>query len=207
MCAVARTVCRVARHRKFACDCHIYWTECPTMSTISMSPPDARSDSSESDHRPSLWARLGRFSFRRRRYVLGAWIATLVAVFALVGSIGASSDSSVRDPRLGVQERLRHADDLLRRARQRPSGSIVFRADQGVDDPDVEAAMTAAVRRGRARSRGVTITSPYSMEGQVRGQVATEGELAAAWSRTPRSTSPRTVTETQSGEIGAQIGD
>ena len=73
------------------------------MNMMSTSPPDAPAAPSplvpaEPPAKPSMWARLGRFSFRRRRYVLGAWITVLVAVFALVGTIGASSDSSFSIP-------------------------------------------------------------------------------------------------------------
>ena len=46
----------------------------------------------------SAWARLGSFSFRRRRFVLGAWIAVLVGVFVTVGAVGSSSDSSFESP-------------------------------------------------------------------------------------------------------------
>jgi len=36
----------------------------------------------------SAWGKLGRFGFRRRWVVLGAWVVALVTVFALVGATG-----------------------------------------------------------------------------------------------------------------------
>ncbi len=175
------------------------------MSTISMSPPDAPSDSSESGTTESLWARLGRFSFRRRRYVLGAWIATFVAVFVLVGSIGASSDSSFSIPDSESKSGFDTLDEYFGGAGSGRSGTIVFLADRGVDDPDVQATMTQLFDEV-AQIEGVTITSPYSPEGQIRGQVATEGELAGlvAYAQVDLD---QNLSETQSGEIGVEIGN
>jgi putative drug exporter of the RND superfamily len=64
------------------------------------------------------------------------------------------------------------------------SGTIVFRADQGVDDPAVVAAMErlfATVDAGfpdetGRRQPGATVVSPYSAQGA--GQIATTGPLA-----------------------------
>ena len=176
------------------------------MSTISMSPPDAPADSSESsDTTESLWARLGRFSFRRRRFVLGAWIATFVAVFALVGSIGASSDSSFSIPDSESKSGFDTLDEFFGGAGSGRSGTIVFRADQGVDDPEVQAVMTELFDEV-AQIEGVTLISPYSPEGQIRGQVATEGELAGlvAYAQIDLD---QDLSETETGEIGVEIGD
>ena len=65
------------------------------------------------------------------------------------------------------------------------SGTIVFRADQGVDDPEVAAAMEELFalvnagfpdESGVAAHPGATVISPYSEQGQA--QVAREGSLA-----------------------------
>ena len=175
------------------------------MSTISMSPPDARSESPEPTPRPSMWARLGRFSFRRRRYVLGAWITVLVVVFALVGSIGASSDSSFSIPDSESKSGFDTLDEYFGGLGSGRSGTIVFRADQGIDDPDVQAAMTELFDEV-AQIEGVTVTSPYSPEGQLAGQVATDGELAGlvAYAQVDLD---QNLSETQTGEIGVEIGD
>ena len=152
-----------------------------------------------------MWARLGRFSFRRRRYVLGAWIAVLVAVFALVGTIGASSDSSFSIPDSESKSGFDTLDTYFGGLGSGRSGTIVFRADQGVEDPEVQAAMTALFDEVD-QIEGVTLTSPYSPEGQVAGQIATEGELAGlvAYAQIDLDQS---LSETQTGEIGVEIGD
>ena len=65
------------------------------------------------------------------------------------------------------------------------SGTIVFRADQGVDDPDVTAAMEelfATVNAGfpdasgETATPGATVVSPYSEQGA--SQIARPGSLA-----------------------------
>ncbi|HYN34760.1 MAG TPA: MMPL family transporter [Ilumatobacteraceae bacterium] len=172
-----------------------------------MSPPDTPPDSPELPNaaKPSMWARLGRFSFRRRRFVLGAWLMTLVGVFVLVGSIGASSNSSFSIPDSESKSGFDTLDEFFGGAGSGRSGTIVFRADQGVDDPEVQAAMIALFDEV-AQIDGVTLTSPYSPEGQRRGQVATEGELAGlvAFAQVDLD---QNLSETQSSEIGVEIGD
>ena len=151
-----------------------------------------------------MWARLGRFGFRRRWLVLGSWVTILVTVFALVGTIGASSDSSFSIPDSESKSGFDTLDQYFAGAGSGRSGTIVFRADQGVDDPEVQAAMTTLFDEV-AQIPGVTLTSPYSQEGVRRGQVATEGDLAGlvAFAQVDLA---ENLSETQSGEIGKEIG-
>ena len=51
----------------------------------------------------SRLARLGAFSFRRRRLVLGAWIGALVAAFALSAAFGGAFSADYNTPGVGVQ--------------------------------------------------------------------------------------------------------
>ncbi len=106
-----------------------------------MTPPPLQ------DHELSAWARLGRFSFRRRWFVLGAWLVTVVSILALVGSIGASSSSSTEIPESESQSGFDTLTTYFGGLGSGMSGSIVFRAEQGVDDPAVEAAMTAMIEQ------------------------------------------------------------
>ena len=151
-----------------------------------------------------MWARLGRFGFRRRWVVLGSWVAVFVTVFVLVGTIGASSDSSFSIPDSESKSGFDTLDQYFGGAGSGRSGSIVFRADQGVDDPEVQAAMTELFDEV-AQIPGVTLTSPYSEEGVRRGQVATEGDLAGlvAFAQIDLA---ENLSETQSGEVGTEIG-
>jgi len=155
------------------------------------------------DVHDSAWGKLGRFGFRRRWLVLGSWVAILVTVFALVGTIGASSDSSFSIPDSESKRGFDTLDEYFGGLGSGISGTIVFRADQGVDDPEVQAAMTELFEEVDAID-GVTLTSPYSPEGQARGQVATDGEFAGqiAYAQVDLADD---VSETESSEIGAEV--
>ncbi len=129
----------------------------------------------------------------------------LVTVFALVGTIGASSDSSFSIPDSESKSGFDTLDEFFGGAGSGRSGTIVFIADQGVDDPEVQAAMTELFDQVD-EIEGVTLTSPYSPQGQQRGQVATDGELAGlvAYAQVDLSAD---LSEIQGTEIGAEIGD
>jgi len=153
----------------------------------------------------SAWGKLGRFGFRRRWVVLGAWVVALVTVFALVGTIGASSDSSFSIPDSESKRGFDTLDAYFAGAGSGRSGTIVFRADQGVDDPDIQAVMTELFDEVD-QLEGVTVISPYSPQGQAFEQTATEGDLAGqvAYARVELA---ENLSETQTGEIGAEIVD
>jgi RND superfamily putative drug exporter len=153
----------------------------------------------------SAWGKLGRFAFRRRWFVLGAWVTALVTVIALVGTIGASSDSSFSIPDSESKSGFDTLDEYFGGAGSGRSGSIVFSADQGVDDPEVQAAMTELFEEVD-QIEGVTVISPYSPQGQTLGQVATDGDLAGqvAYARVDLDVN---LSETRTGEIGAEIVD
>jgi RND superfamily putative drug exporter len=151
----------------------------------------------------SSWARLGSAAFRHRWRVLLSWAAVLVTVFALVGTIGASSDSSFSIPDSESKRGFDTLDEYFGGLGAGRSGTIVFRADQGVDDPAVVEAMTALFDEV-AEIEGVTLTSPYSTEGERAGQVATDGELAGlvAFAQVDLDDA---LDETATSEIGAEI--
>jgi RND superfamily putative drug exporter len=153
----------------------------------------------------SAWGKLGRFGFRRRWWVLGAWVTALVTVFALVGTIGASSDSSFSIPDSESKSGFDTLDAYFGGAGSGRSGSIIFRAEQGVDDPEVTAAMTELFDEVGA-IEGVTLTSPYSPQGVALGLIATEGPLAGqvAYAQVDLS---ENLSETDTGEIGTEIAD
>ncbi len=190
------------------------------MSVTSISPPDAsgQPDDSERPYDPahgaphvpievpdSAWGKLGRFAFRRRWLVLGSWVATLVTVFVLVGTIGASSDSSFSIPDSESKRGFDTLDAYFGGAGSGRSGTIIFRAEQGVDDPEVVAAMTELFDEVAAID-GVTLISPYSPQGVTLGQIATEGPLAGQVAYAQVNLSEN-LSETDTGEIGSEIAD
>ena len=177
--------------------------------TITSTPPidatDSDSDAPPPPSSPSAWGRLGSFGFRRRWWVLGAWVTILVTVFALVGAIGASSDSSFSIPDSESKSGFDTLDQYFGGAGSGRSGTIIFRADQGVDDPEVVAAMTELFDEVGAID-GVTLITPFSQEGALLGLIATEGPLAGqvAYAQVDLA---ENLSETQTGEIGAEIAE
>ena len=81
----------------------------------------------------------------------------------LVGTIGASSDSSFSIPDSESKSGFDTLDEYFGGLGSGRSGTIVFRADQGIDDPAVQAAMTELFAEVD-QIEGVTLTSPYSTQ-------------------------------------------
>ncbi|HEX7133185.1 MAG TPA: MMPL family transporter [Iamia sp.] len=106
-----------------------------------------------------MFARLGRWCHDRRWIVLALWIVALVAGFAISGSLGTESES---DPSLpGESQRgIDILEDAFGGAGAGQSGSIVFRADRPVTDPEVREPMEALFAEV-ARIDGVIVATPY----------------------------------------------
>jgi len=159
-----------------------------------------------------LLARLSAWCFDHRGSAIGIWIAALLIVFAAAGAIGpafsASSeapDSESADGFAVLEEHFAH----LGTGGQ--AGTIVFRAEQGVDDPEVVAAMESLFatvgagfpdEAGTAQHPGATVISPYSEQGAT--QIARSGELAGRVAYAQLNLGSD-VTDTQSGALGEAI--
>ena len=149
-----------------------------------------------------MWARLGGFSFRNRRKVLLAWILVLVGVFTAVGTIGVSSDGSFESPDSDSSRGFDVLAEHFGASGSFLSGSVVFEADQGVTDPEVEAAMTELLAEVAALSEDseFTVVSPFTEIGQQQGLVSADGTIAYATVSFSEGTQ-----ETRASEIGAEI--
>jgi putative drug exporter of the RND superfamily len=130
--------------------------------------------------------KLAAWCFDHRMAGVGLWLGSLALVFAAAGAVGPAWDAVLdipdSDSADGFAVLEEHFPEL---GTGTQSGTIVFRADQGVDDPAVRAAMEdlfAAVDAGfpdgdgAATGPGATVVSPYSLEGE--GQIARSGPLA-----------------------------
>jgi RND superfamily putative drug exporter len=80
-------------------------------------------------------------------------------------------------------------------------GTVVFRAEQGVTDPEVQAAMTEFFDEA-SQIEGITLVSPYSPEGQQ--QIAAFGPEAGKIAYAQIGISRDTTLE-QAGEISSQL--
>ena len=166
-------------------------------------PPVADSVPSVPPASPSMWARLGAFAFRRRRRVAAAWVMILVVVLGLSGTFGGSSDNSFSIPDSESKSGFDTLDTYFGGFGSGMSGTIVFQADQGIDDAEVSAAMTELFEEVDAID-GVTVVSPYSPQGAALGLTATDGPLAGqvAYAQVDLADD---VDEVEATEIGAEI--
>lgn len=176
-----------------------------TLSTIERpartSGPDRRNGNDGTPKEPSIWARLGGFSFRKRRGVLIGWIVVLLAVFGAVGGIGTSSDSSFESPDSESARGIEVLTENFGTAGSFISGSIVFEATGGIDSPDVESAMTNLFAEIDTID-GITVTSPYSPAGGQQGLISQDETVARA-----NIDFAADVTETQSAEVGVEVNE
>jgi RND superfamily putative drug exporter len=136
--------------------------------------------------RPSLLARVSGWCFDHRFGAVGIWVVALVAVFTASGVIGPDYDGVLDIPDSDSADGF----DVLERSFPGLGvgglqGTIVFRADQGIDDPEVTAAMEQLFAEvdagfpdesGEPRHPGATVVSPYTEQGE--GQIARDGPLA-----------------------------
>lgn len=121
--------------------------------------------------------RLARLSYRRRWLMLLFWIVFLVGALTLQGTAGGDYSEDFSLPGADSQE----AFDLLDARFPEFAGDtaeIVFEVEQGVDDPEVEAAMTRLFEEIEGVERVVGIDSPYSEQGAR--QISPGGTIAFA---------------------------
>jgi RND superfamily putative drug exporter len=174
--------------------------------TTSSPVPDAGEGST------SPLIRVGGWCFDHPVAAITLWLMGLVAVFGGAGAAGpafsATADVPDSDSADGFAVLGEHFAELGTGGR---SGTIVFRADQGVDDPEVRAAMEelfALVDAGFPGEDGVpehpgaTVVSPYSERGA--GQIAREGPLAGEVAYATVNLAAE-VDDTESGRIGQAI--
>ena len=121
---------------------------------------------------------LAEFCYKRRWFVLAAWIVLLAGLFAL--SIAYAGDFKTEFKLPGSESQ--HAVDLLkeRGVAERTGfyGQIVWRAEQGVDDPEVQARMEQFFADIQRDVEGIEIISPYDPENTH--QISDDGTIAYA---------------------------
>jgi putative drug exporter of the RND superfamily len=117
---------------------------------------------------------LARFCYRRRRVVVVAWLALIVSLFVLSGAFGGEFRTEFKLPGSESQAAL---DILEERGLSERTGfvaQVVFKAEQGINDPAVRGAMESFFAGIEREVNGVRVSSPYAQENayQVAGNVA-----------------------------------
>jgi RND superfamily putative drug exporter len=121
--------------------------------------------------------RLARQMYRRRRWVLGAWIVVLIATFMLSSGLNGAFKTEFKLPGTESQE----AFDLLEKSsfrNRQVQAQIVFAATQGVDDAAVQRAMEGLFDEVERKIPNVEVQSPYAEGGER--QISRNGKIAYA---------------------------
>jgi putative drug exporter of the RND superfamily len=124
-----------------------------------------------------VFGRVGRWCYDHRWRVLGAWIAALVVGgVVLTGAGGAQTNADFSLPDVESRRGIDILDESFGGQGAGSTGTIVFQADAGVDDPAVRSEMEALFV-GVAEIDGVTgVASPYAEGGER--QIASDGSAA-----------------------------
>jgi RND superfamily putative drug exporter len=120
---------------------------------------------------------LADWCYRRRRLVVLAWVAALVASFALASAFG----GEIRQDYLQPGSESKAASDTLRQSFPQRSGDtvqIVVRSDTGVSSPDVKARAEKIFADVADSAHVVSVTSPFTDEGAK--QISADGKTAYA---------------------------
>ncbi len=122
-------------------------------------------------------AGMARWCFRRRAWVLIAWLALLVILGVTGRAAGSAYSDTLTLPGTGSTAAL----NLLGKAFPGHAGdqdTIVWRASGGVRAPAVQARITAMLGKVAAAPAVASVTSPYSARGAA--QVSRDGQIAYA---------------------------
>ncbi|MDQ3878269.1 MAG: MMPL family transporter, partial [Actinomycetota bacterium] len=120
---------------------------------------------------------LARWSYRRRRWMLLIWVVALVAFIGFQSVAGGAYSNDFTLPGAESQKAL----DLLKARFPEQAGDtadIVFKANGGIKDPQVEQAMNGLFGQLSELRYVVRVDSPYSREGA--NQVSPDGTIVFA---------------------------
>ena len=119
----------------------------------------------ETEHDISTLARLARTCVRHRWIVIIGWVAALFLINGISGAVGPDYRTDFTLPASETKE----VQELLEANSPDRAGftsQIVFRAPQGVDDPEVQATMEELFAYVTAFG-DITVTSPYDQPQQI----------------------------------------
>ena len=114
-----------------------------------------------------MYCSLARWCFRRPWRVVVAWLVVFIAVAGVSRSLGEAYSAD-----LAIEGTDSHAgaailEDSFGGVGAGPGGTIVFRAEQGVEDPTVKSKMSRLIAAVDALE-GTTVISPYGPGGELR---------------------------------------
>ena len=148
-----------------------------------------------------MFVRLGTWCHNRRKTVVVLWVAALFVLGGVSSAIGTDFKEDFNGPDVESQTGFDILNEHFGGQGAGLTGTIVFRAEQGVDDPEVQAGMEELFARFDARD-DMTVASPYAEGGehQVARQGREAGRIAYADIEMPEDT-----TWADAQEAGADI--
>jgi RND superfamily putative drug exporter len=155
--------------------------------------------------RPGTLRRLGSWSYDRRRLVVVLWIAALVLGNGIAGQVGNTYRQSFLIDGLESTAGFSLVKSEFTDGGGSPqTGQIVFAADQGVDDPEVRAAMATMLAEAATIDGVTAVQSPYAAGGQfqISDRGAAAGRIAYATVNLPED-----IERSRASEIGNELRD
>ena len=123
-----------------------------------------------------MFAKLGPWCHDRRRLVLALWVALLVLGGVVSGAVGSGFRDEFNLPESESKTGFDILDESFGGQGTGQVGTIVFRADQGVEDPAVRQAMQGLFNRVATIEDVNRVQSPYDEDGDR--QIALQGPEA-----------------------------
>src|SRR5688572_26827921 len=108
---------------------------------------------------------LGRFCHDRRGIVVAIWVAALLALGGLSAFTGGGFTTKFTPPDVESADGLATLEKYFQGAGGGFGGTVVFKADQGVQDPKVREEMTKFLAYLDTLDP-LQVSSPYAPEGQ-----------------------------------------
>ena len=129
-----------------------------------------------------MFGRLGGWCHDHRRIVLAGWILAIVIGNGVMSSVGTDYRADFSLPDVESRQGFDILEEHFGGQGTGESGSIVFRAEGGVEDPRVKGAMEPFFTQVGEVAGVARVVSPYSEEGssQISTQPGTEGEIGYA---------------------------
>ena len=152
-----------------------------------------------------MFSRLGTWCHDRRRLVVALWIAALILGNAAAGAVGDAYRQDFSLDGFESTEGFALVESEFADGSGSPqSGQIVFAAEQGVDDPDVRAAMEDLFASVAAIDDVTAVQSPYDPGGEF--QISNRGEAAGQIAYATVYL-PEDIDFTRASEIGDEVRD
>ena len=149
-----------------------------------------------------MFSRLGTWCHDHRRLVLGLWVAVVAVGFAVSGAVGSAFRDEFNLPDVESRQGFDILDDHFGGQGTGAVGTIVFVADQGVDDPQVQAGMEELFAHVAEIDDVTGVESPYAEGNERLISSRGDGEGRIAYANVEM---PDDIDFTRAGEIRDEI--